>query len=121
MKRYIAIVKVDDNRVAKYQDFDKPEQADNHVTAYGGLVYDNNSHAPLCDLWIENGEVSVVPVPEPTPPTDEDRIDAAFPQTDTAKVIFEAFFELANDVCGLKGQQPITRAQLRDWLKSKLP
>ncbi len=58
---------------------------------------------------------------EASRPTIEQRIDAIFPQTDWAGVIFEALYELANDVRVLKGQDPITRVQLRDWLKSKLP
>lgn len=59
--------------------------------------------------------------PPPPPPTDEERIDEAFPQTDVARVIFEAFFEISNRVMALEGKQPITRAQIRDWLKAKLP
>lgn len=57
----------------------------------------------------------------PTPPTDEERIDAAFPGTDVARVQFEAFFEISNRVIALEGGTAITRAQLRDWLKAKLP
>lgn len=53
--------------------------------------------------------------------TDDDRMDKAFTLDDKDRVLFEAIFELANDVRELKGQQPITRAQLRDWLKAKLP
>lgn len=55
------------------------------------------------------------------PPTDEERIDEAFPGTDTARVIFEAFFEIANEIRALKSQSALTRAQLRNWLKAKLP
>lgn len=65
--------------------------------------------------------IKIAPYKAPVPPTNADRIDAAFPDTDSAMVIFEALFELANDVRGLKGQQPITRAQLKEWLKAKLP
>lgn len=54
-------------------------------------------------------------------PADEKRIDEAFPSTDVARVIFEAFFEIANRLQALERKSPITRAQLRDWLKSKLP
>jgi len=58
------------------------------------------------------------PVP---PPTVEERIDAAFPQTDVARVIFEMFFELINRVRTLEGGAVITRAQLKDFIKTKLP
>jgi len=50
-----------------------------------------------------------------------ERIDSAFPQTDTARVIFEALFELTNRTITLEGGTAITRTQLRDWLKAKLP
>lgn len=55
------------------------------------------------------------------PPTDAERIDAAFPQTDKGRVLFDTFFELTNRVIALEGGTVITRAQLRDWLKAKLP
>ena len=57
----------------------------------------------------------------PKVPTAAKLIDAAFPQTGTARVLFEALYELANDVRVLKGQATITRAQLKSWLESKLP
>jgi hypothetical protein len=57
----------------------------------------------------------------PPPPTDAERIDAAFPQSDVARVIFEALYELTNRVRTLEGNAAITRAQLRDWLITKLP
>lgn len=59
--------------------------------------------------------------------TAEERIDESFPQTDVARVIFEAFFEMANMIRELQDtvngttQGPITRAQLKTWLKNKLP
>lgn len=52
---------------------------------------------------------------------DEVRIDAAFPKTDSALVIFEAFFEIANRLQAFEGKNPITRNQLKEWLKAKLP
>lgn len=74
------------------------------------------------------------------PPTAAQLIDLAFPQTGTARVLFEALFELANDTRTLRTQmnvelvargQPaaytnaqarqITRAELKTWLESKLP
>jgi len=60
-------------------------------------------------------------LPPPPPPTDEERIDEAFPQTDVARVIFEMFFELINRVRTLEGGAIITRAQLKDFIKTKLP
>lgn len=72
------------------------------------------------ELPLDDPEVVAFLAPPP-PPTDDERIDDAFPQTDTARVIFEAFFEITNRVIALEGGSQITREQLRDWLKGKLP
>ena len=58
------------------------------------------------------------PPPEPPPPTPAERIDAVFPQTDSVRVIFETFFNMANRLQALERKQPITRAQLLDWMKT---
>ena len=34
---YLAVVKVENNRIAKYQDFDSKSDADTHVAKYGGF------------------------------------------------------------------------------------
>ena len=59
-----------------------------------------------------------IPSPSKTP---TERIDAAFPGTDMARVIFEALFELSNRIVALESGTPITRAQLKTWLINKLP
>lgn len=71
--------------------------------------------------WEAEGNTITPADPPPPPLTDSQRIDSAFPQSDVARVIFEALFELSNRVIALEGGQPITRPQLRDWLISKLP
>lgn len=92
------------------------------------------SHAP--GMTTRGGKIVRWPpgLPDPTPENiaawtaeyeardlQGERIDAAFPQTDVARVIFEALFELSNRVIALEGGNAITRGQLRDWLKAKLP
>jgi hypothetical protein len=54
-------------------------------------------------------------------PTDEERLDNAFPETDCSKITFEALFTLLNEVNVLKGEPEINRVQFQDWLKAKLP
>lgn len=80
-----------------------------------------NSDYQVYLAWVAAGNIPQPADPAPPPKTVEQRIDEAFPHTDVARVIFEALFELANDVRALRSQAPITRAQLRDWLKAKLP
>lgn len=80
----------------------------------------------------------------PPPLTASQIIDAAFPQTGTARVLFEALFSLSNQVRQLRtemnaelvarsqpaaypnnategGAAQITKSQLKSWLESKLP
>lgn len=122
MLRYLAIIGKEGGRVAKYLDFNSLTDAQNHTLQYGGFVHDNIAGSKISDLLIDDANnVTVSPPPPPPPPTDDERIDAAFPQTDVAKVIFEAFFEVTNRLQALEGKQPITRQQLRGWLKAKLP
>lgn len=123
---HVAIVAwTDDFRIAKYAEFDTEAEANEHVKRVAGRFPDafvaEKPDAPIGDWLIDSKSVSISRLPAPAPPTDEERIDSAFPKTDTALVIFEAFFELANDVRSLREQGAITRAQLKDWLKAKLP
>ncbi len=64
--------------------------------------------------WVYSLEDIVVQTPD-------EIIDAHFPQTGVARVLFEAIFELANRVRVLEGDGTINRAQLKNWLKDKLP
>jgi hypothetical protein len=61
MQQYLAIVNTENNRVAKYMDFGTSQDANAHVSAYGGFVYDNAGNEPLGDLWIDGLTVTVVP------------------------------------------------------------
>jgi len=122
---YIAIVKAESNRATKFQDYATEAECQAHVDRVkpkfpAAFVHNNSAKTPLRDLWVDGETVTVVPVVDYVP-TDEDRIDSAFPQTDIARVVFGAFFEVANRLQVLEGKQPITKPQLRAWLKSKLP
>lgn len=114
------------NRVAKYQDFNTEAEAQAHIVgnqaaypdAFAVSKPNDEFQSWLIDPATKNVSISF---PVVIKPTDEERIDAAFPQTDVARVIFEAFFEVANRLQALEGKSPITRDQLKTWLKSKLP
>lgn len=76
----------------------------------------------IADEFLEDSDAEVMAFRNPPPPSDDERINRAFEQTqDRDKVLFEAIFELVNDVRVLKGQNEITKAQLKDWMKAKLP
>lgn len=53
--------------------------------------------------------------------TDDQRINRVFTTTDKDSVLFEALFELTNEVQLLKNQSAITRAEFKTALKDKLP
>ena len=59
---YIAIVKTENNRVAKYDSFPTQAEAEDHVSQYGGFVYDNANNDPISDLFVSGQTVTVVPV-----------------------------------------------------------
>ena len=115
------------NRIEKYQDFNIEQDALDHVALHLG-AFPNAFVVPKpndsFNSWLIDGgnkTVSISFPPPPTPPTDEERIDAAFPQTDVARVIFEALFDQENRLRALEGGVAITRAQFKAFLKSKLP
>tara|TARA_Y100000310_G_scaffold122525_1_gene121202 strand:+ start:5281 stop:5676 length:396 start_codon:yes stop_codon:yes gene_type:complete len=52
MKQFVAIVGSEDNKVAKYQDFDTIKEAQAHVAKYGGFVA--TGLGSLTEYWVIN-------------------------------------------------------------------
>jgi len=52
---YLAIVKVENNRIAKYKDFESESDADSHVGVYGGFVVSTPDSGSM-DYWVIDGE-----------------------------------------------------------------
>jgi len=50
---YIVIVNTENNRVSKFAPFDNLADADNHVSQYGGFVYNNTNDWRISDLFID--------------------------------------------------------------------
>ena len=48
---YTAIVKVENNRIAKYQDFQSQADADTHIGTYGGFAVETPASGSM-DYWI---------------------------------------------------------------------
>jgi len=62
---FIAIVKVENNRVSKEARFATNQKAQDHVEVYGGFVYETTEAVP--SLWIVGEAVTIVPfVPQLT-------------------------------------------------------
>jgi len=55
MLDYIAVVKNEDNKVTKYQDFASKSDADAHVATYGGFVADKPDDYRM-KYWVVDGE-----------------------------------------------------------------
>ena len=69
MKDYIAIVKNENNKVTKYQDFDEKSEADAHVATYGGFVADKPSDR--MDYWIVDADKKTVTHDKSTADSDD--------------------------------------------------
>lgn len=63
---YIAIIKTENNRIAKYQEFPNLTDANTHVATYGGFVYNNTNNYNITDLYIDNNQTVTFQIPEPT-------------------------------------------------------
>ena len=69
MKDYIAIVKNEGNKVAKYQDFDTQSEADAHVATYGGFVDEKPSDR--IDYWIVDADKKTLTYDEASATSDD--------------------------------------------------
>ena len=58
MKAFIAVVKNENNKVTKYQDFDTQSEADAHVSVHGGFVVDKPSDR--MDSWVGDADKKTV-------------------------------------------------------------
>ena len=50
---YLAIVKVENNRIAKYQDFESESDANAHISTHGGFVVETPAAGHM-DYWVIN-------------------------------------------------------------------
>ena len=56
---YLAIVKVENNRIAKYQDYDSKSDADTHVDKYGGFVVEAPKSGSIY-YWVVNEDAQTI-------------------------------------------------------------
>ncbi|NIQ01603.1 MAG: hypothetical protein GWM98_15460 [Nitrospinaceae bacterium] len=95
-----------------------------HVTMNDGRAFDvpddmKNRHRRQIAEWEAEGNTIAAYVAPVV--TDDDRIGSAFPLSDREQVLFEVLFELTNRLRAQESLGALTRAQFRDWLKTKLP
>lgn len=75
MKDHIAIVKNENNKVTKYQDFDSKAEADAHVTEYGGFVVDKPDDDRMV-YWVVDADNKTVTFDKSQADTDDGALAA---------------------------------------------
>ena len=80
MKKYIAIVKNEGNKVTQYQDFDDKSDADAHVITYGGFVVDKPDGDRM-DYWVVDADKKTVTYDKSTADSDDAAIAAVAAQS----------------------------------------
>lgn len=79
------------------------------------------NQSPDFNEAIDDQHPDVIAFRNPPPPTDEQRIDAAFPQTDIAQVLFKVILNQENRIRALESKPSIDATQLKVALKGMLP
>ena len=90
------------------------------VHRQGGIVSALTRWPNESTEFLDDAHPDVVAFLNPPPPTLTERVDRVFPQSDTGRGIFNAFFELENRVRTLESRPAITKAQLRTWFESQI-
>ena len=67
---YTAIVKVENNRITKYQDFELKSDADAHVVTYGGFAVETPASGSM-DYWVVDAVAKTITHDTVTQTTDE--------------------------------------------------
>jgi hypothetical protein len=75
MLDYIAIVKNEDNKVTKYQEFGSKSEADAHVITYGGFVIDKPDSERM-NYWVVDDDKKTVTYDKSTADSDDAAIVA---------------------------------------------
>ena len=95
LKVFIAVVKHENNRVTKYQDFDTQAEADAHVATYGGFVDDKPSDR--MDYWVVDADKETDTYDKSTADSD----DAALAAVAYKKVRRAAYPEIGDQLDAL--------------------
>ena len=67
---YLAIVKAENNKIAKYQDFELKLDADAHVVTYGGFAVETPASGSM-DYWVVDAVAKTITHDTVTQTTDE--------------------------------------------------
>ena len=113
LKVFIAVVKHENNRVTKYQDFDTQVEADAHVATYGGFVDDKPSDR--LKYWVVDADKKTLVFDEASCKSDDAAI-AAVAYRDVRRNAYPDYGEqldaLYKDMLADKGDKT------GDWFKA---
>ena len=70
MKTYLAVVKVENNRIAKYQDYQSKSDADTHIGIHGGFVVETPVTGHM-NYWVINEGAQTITHDSSAQTTDE--------------------------------------------------
>jgi|GEM_PF-4096543 len=75
MKKYIAVVRSEDGKIAKYLDFSNKSEAETHVSTYGGFVA-NKPDIERMDYWVVDADKKTITYDKSTADSDDAAIAA---------------------------------------------
>ena len=112
---YIAIVKTENNRVVKFQEYAKQGDCKAHVKRVkpkfpDAFVYNNSAKTPVRDLKVTGATVTVDPVIDPSPPTKEEIYNDVVKNQKVLKALALVCAEKFN----------MTPAQMKSAIKAKM-
>ena len=118
MENYIAIVKSEDNKVTKYQDFASKSDADAHVVSYGGFVVDKPDNNRI-KYWVIDADKKTLTYDKSTADSD----DAAIAAVAYKKVRYEAYPDIRDQLDALwkGGDDQAAMKVIVDKVKSAHP
>jgi hypothetical protein len=70
MAKYIAVVKHENNKVTKWQDFESKSDADAHIATYGGFVADSPDNNRM-EYWLVDADKKTVTYDKSTADSDD--------------------------------------------------
>ena len=109
---YIAIVKVENNRIAKYQDFQSQADANTHISTHGGFVVETPATGSM-DYWVINEEAKTITHDSSTQTTEEAAREMAYIREYRDNLLTETDWMALSDVT-MSDAWKTYRQKLRD-------
>ena len=116
---YLAIVKVENNRIAKYQGFESESDADAHISTHGGFVVETPAAGSM-DYWVINEGAKTIAHDSSTQTTDEAAREMTYIRNHRDGLLTETDW-MANSDVTMSDAWKTYRQKLRDIPASNTP